>query len=149
VSKVKIDEITSFIARLPQTKAMMNLYVRLVSYGIEVAYTPMSENELFDIYTQWQDGQTVSPQTYKTLIAFAERNFQARLGAVRLGAVLTLDQARAICEANGFAVVPVEPTNIMVEAGRKYYEENIPFAFYDSRYAGVYKAMLEASKEVK
>jgi len=55
---------------------------------------------------------------------------------------MTLDQAKAICEANGFAVVPIYPTDKMCDAGVIYCG--------DGHYPDfVYKAMLEAAKEVK
>jgi len=58
----------------------------------------------------------------------------------------SLDQAKAICEANGLAVVPVEPTKAML----KYVCNCECFINLDSSQAildDYYKAMLEAAKD--
>jgi hypothetical protein len=64
---------------------------------------------------------------------------------------MDLVQAKQICEQAGFAVVPVEPTPEMLEAGNvaliRIKEDPTPSVFNRAFYC--YKAMLEAAKEVK
>lgn len=45
----------------------------------EIKYEPMSDDERFDVYKQWQDNQEISPQTYKTLIVLTEQAVLLRI----------------------------------------------------------------------
>lgn len=55
-------------------------------------------------------------------------------------------RTHGIAPPDGFAIVPIEPTEAMIEAGGKWTHDNsdVPAKKF---YSGVYKAMLTAAKD--
>ena len=72
--------------------------------GIEVAYTPMTDDEFLKIFDE--------RETFPDYV-LAQSIEQAVLA--RLGVAPTLDQAKRICEEAGLAVVPKQDSAVFTE----------------------------------
>lgn len=60
-----------------------------------------------------------------------------------------LERAKQICEQAGLAVVPSEPSESVINLARNVHWENSGCQLCSDDYMKIYKAMLEAAKEVK
>jgi hypothetical protein len=77
---------------------------RIQTHGIEVAYTPMTDDEFLKIFDE--------RETFPDYV-LAQSIEQAVLA--RLGVAPTLDQAKRICEEAGLAVVPKQDSAVFTE----------------------------------
>jgi hypothetical protein len=156
---------------------------RIQQHGIEVGYTPMTEGGLHGVWFS-NDGLTTTEKLRKMEQSFiahlgvaptleqakvfhfsgtpaemlAQVNSHTQAAPPEIQQRMDLIQAKAICEQAGFAVVPKEPTEAMINVMHNY---DIYSSEPDGEYngeptwssnliqKGIYKAMLEAAKEVK
>jgi hypothetical protein len=106
----------------------------------------MTDDEILAIYSKWFVGEYgYAPHT---ISSFAWESAFEQAVLARLGVAPTLDQAKAVCEREGLAVVPNEPTAEMIydfmAIGLRHAEyTQAPTV---SEIGQGYKAMLEAAR---
>jgi len=138
----KSEPIGTNLFTADQAKQMIEhcLADELEQHGIEQEYVPMTDDEWQAVdYAMYY----VVSATYRKLI---EQAVLARLGVapnhIPDVGKMVLDQAKAICEANGLAVVPID----ILDNACELLEINGEHSNDDYK---ALKAVLEAAKEVK
>lgn len=110
--KVKLQEVIEGIQRLAANNLIANQEAvaefvrRIQQHGIEVPYTPMTEDD-FDVLTGFKtaiDCHAITQDQADVMLTDFRIIEQAVL--TRQGVTPSLDQAKQVCEQAGFAVVP-------------------------------------------
>jgi hypothetical protein len=119
----------------PEVNHINILVGRIQKHGIQQDYVPMTDDEWAE-YLGDDTSLNLSYSFYKEI----EQHIRNRSGVAP-----SLDQAKAICEANGFSVVPksIELDYAKAVCNANGIATNVPLVSYDKR------SKLEAAKKVK